>query len=79
MQIKPSGGFVVNFVVTGDGTGSYPTVNFDLFKPEKKKLFTLTVVVKIKFRFSIRTTAVDVSTVAILNPFYRNTATVRLP
>ena len=34
MQTKPSGGFVV----TGDGTGSFQTVNFDLFKPEKEKL-----------------------------------------
>ena len=59
MQTKPSGGFVVKFVVTGVGTGSYQTVNFDLFKPEKEKLFTSTVVVKIKFRFSIRTTAVE--------------------
>ena len=37
MQTKPSGGFVV----TGDGTGSFQTVNFDLFKPEKEKLSVL--------------------------------------
>ena len=30
---------MVIFVVTGDGTGSIQTVNFDLFKPEKEKLF----------------------------------------
>ena len=29
------------FVVTGDGTGNFQTVNFDLFKPEKEKLFVL--------------------------------------
>ena len=42
MQTKLSGGFVVTvviFAVTGDGTGK--TVNFDLFKPEKEKLFVL--------------------------------------
>ena len=32
---------MVNFVVTGDGTGSFQTVNFDLFKPEKENLFVL--------------------------------------
>ena len=42
MQTKPSGGVVVTFVVTGDGTGSFQTVNFDLFKPEKEKVFVLT-------------------------------------
>ena len=36
---KPSAGFVVIFAVTGDGIGSFQTVNFDLFKPEKEKLF----------------------------------------
>ena len=36
---KPSGGFVVIFAVIGDGTGSFQSVNFDLFKPEKEKLF----------------------------------------
>ena len=41
MQTKPSGGFVVIFVITGDGTGSFQTVNFDLFKPEKDKLYVL--------------------------------------
>ena len=31
---------MVIFVVIGDGgTGSYQTVNFDLFKPKKEKLF----------------------------------------
>ena len=34
MQTQPSAGFVVTFVVTGDGTGSFQTVNFDLFKPD---------------------------------------------
>ena len=33
-----SGGFLVTLAVTGDGTGSFQTVNFDLFKPEKEKL-----------------------------------------
>ena len=37
MQTKPSCGFVVTFVVTGNGTGSFQTVNFDLSKPEKEK------------------------------------------
>ena len=32
---------MVTFAVTGDGTGSFPTVNFDLFKPEKEKLLIL--------------------------------------
>ena len=32
---------MVTFAVTGDGTGSFQTVNFDLFKPEKEKLFVL--------------------------------------
>ena len=36
MQTKLSGGFVDIFVVTGDGTGRFQTVNFDLFKPEKE-------------------------------------------
>ena len=36
MQTKPSAGFVDTFVVIGDGTGSFQTVNFDL---EKEKLF----------------------------------------
>ena len=40
MQRNLSGGFVVTFIVTGDGTGSFQTVNFD-FKPEKEKLFVL--------------------------------------
>ena len=35
------GGFVVSFGVTGDGTGSFQTVNFDLFKLEKEKLSVL--------------------------------------
>ena len=39
MQTKPSGGFVVTFVVTGDGTGSFQTVNYD--QPQKEKLFVL--------------------------------------
>ena len=30
---------MVIFAVTGDGTGSFQTVNFDLFKSEKEKLF----------------------------------------
>ena len=34
---------MVNFVVTGDGTGRFHTVNFDLFKPEKEKLYFLSV------------------------------------
>ena len=37
MKTKPCCGFVV----TGDGTGSFHTLNFDLFKPEKEKLFVL--------------------------------------
>ena len=41
MQTKPYGGFVLTFVVTSDATGSFQTVNFDLFKPEKGKLFVL--------------------------------------
>ena len=32
---------MVTFVVTGDGTGSIQTVNLDLFKPKKEKLFDL--------------------------------------
>ena len=32
---------MVTFVVTGDGTVCFQTVNFDLFKPEKEKLFVL--------------------------------------
>ena len=39
METKQSGGFIVTFVVTGDGTGSFQTVTFDLFKPERGKLF----------------------------------------
>ena len=30
---------MVIFVVIGDGTGSFQTVNFDLFKSEKEKVF----------------------------------------
>ena len=32
---------MVTFVVTGNGTGSFQTVNFDLFKHEKEKFFVL--------------------------------------
>ena len=32
---------MVTFVVTGDRTGSFQTVNIDPFKPEKEKLFVL--------------------------------------
>ena len=35
MWTKPSYGFVITFVVTGDRTGNFQTVNFGLFKPEK--------------------------------------------
>ena len=38
MQKKPSGGFVVNFVIIGDGTRSFQNVNFE---PEKEKLFVI--------------------------------------
>ena len=41
MQTKPSGGFVITFLVAGYGTGSFKTLNFDLFRPEKEKLFVL--------------------------------------
>ena len=42
MQTETSRGFVATFfVITGDGTGSFKTVNFDLSKPEKEKLFVL--------------------------------------
>ena len=41
MQTNTSGGFMFTFVVTGDGTGSFQTVNFDLFKPENEKVFVL--------------------------------------
>ena len=37
MQTKTSGSFVLTFVVTGDGTGSFQTVNFDLFFLSQKK------------------------------------------
>ena len=30
---------MVIFAVIGDGTGSFQTVNFDLFKPENEKVF----------------------------------------
>ena len=30
---------MVIFVVTSDASGSFQTVNFDLFKPDKEKLF----------------------------------------
>ena len=40
MQTNTSGGFVVTFMVTGDGTGSFHT-DFDLFKPENEKLFVI--------------------------------------
>ena len=32
---------MVSFVFTGDGTGSFQTLNFYLFKLEKEKLFVL--------------------------------------
>ena len=41
MQTKLSGGFVVIFEVTGDGTGSFQTMNFDLFNQKKRNYFSL--------------------------------------
>ena len=32
---------MINFAVTGDGTGSFQTVSLELFEPEKEKLFVL--------------------------------------
>ncbi len=41
IQTKPFCGFVFIFVVIGDGTGSFKTVNLEVFKLKKEKLFFL--------------------------------------
>ena len=47
---------MVIVVVIGDGTGSFQTVNFDLFKPEKEQLF-----VYISITFNVDSVALKVS------------------
>ncbi len=39
IQTKQFCGFVVIFVVTGDGTGSFKTVNLEVFKLKKEIIF----------------------------------------
>ncbi len=41
IQTKQFCGFVVIVVVIGDGTGSFKTVNLEVFKLKKEKLFFL--------------------------------------
>ncbi len=41
IQTKQFCGFVVIFVVIGDGAGSFKTVNLEVFKQKKEKLFFL--------------------------------------
>ena len=38
MQTKPSGSFVVTFLVTGNGTWRFQTVNFDLSQKKRNYL-----------------------------------------